>query len=213
MIKIAAQAYASDGTQQDAFEAYLLAHELDESNAYALRGVVAQSSRNCCELQRKNTEQAAQIQVLTEMVSSLSARVSNARSSYFFQSGPHTFVWDISGDDFSRMSKGQQRKSPKFPLAGLDIQAWISYYPQGEERTRDGHFALFLCRDACCKVQYGAIFNFEEKVVRDIDELPWTPAGDGYGWVSVSREDQPHRKIRINIKAVQVEDSLTYRYD
>eukprot|EP00438_Fugacium_kawagutii_P021387 Skav232434 [mRNA] locus=scaffold189:204525:208032:- [translate_table: standard] len=55
-----------------------------------------------------------------------------------------SFVWDLSGYDFSRFRKGEQQISDMLPLGCWGINAWISLYPLGEAGSLPGKASLHL---------------------------------------------------------------------
>ena len=220
----AAQAFTSCNRQEEALQAYLFAYSLDPNNAHASRGAVAEASKTCSELQKMNREQhatiasqGARIAVLEEQVKSLGAGAlrsfQDGPGTTLFLGGPIIFSWDISQEDFSGLSKGEYRESPKIAVPGLDLKAWIRYHPQGEERSRDGFAGVFLMRDQKSKVQFELSVDSNTWKFDSIHDQPWAEAGEGRGNANSFRQG-PHRKIQAAIHAVRLRgsDDLTYRF-
>ena len=125
-------------------------------------------------------------------------------------------MWDISQIDFSTVQKGEHRDSPSFWVPGLDLRAWIRYFPKGEQEAKDGNASVYLRRNTASKIEFDLLVG---SVVRhsvhtdgrsvNVDELPSALA---WGWMDCMREGQ-HPKIQVILKAAQLPDGLICRYD
>ncbi|CAE7361403.1 unnamed protein product [Symbiodinium sp. CCMP2592] len=68
---------------------------------------------------------------------------------------PGHFVWNISGEDFSKMTYSNYVDSPKFALLH-DGGFWLRYYPKGQFWSFDGWASVYLMHDTECSL-YGSM--------------------------------------------------------
>ena len=99
--------------------------------------------KRCEELERKCREQQKQNEDLTQTCKELQKQVPLGTS----------FSWDLSGYDFSNLSRGQEKQSDKFQICS-GITAWIALYPKGRSGFTPGKAAVYLHVDKVAKVKF-----------------------------------------------------------
>eukprot|EP00435_Cladocopium_sp_Y103_P047591 s2183_g14.t1 len=109
----------------EAQDAFLLAFSLDRKNDDAIDGLI-QSARDFNKKCKSLEEECQRLEKSCQDRSVIS------------------FVWDLSGHDFTGFRKGERQTSEKLPLSCWGINAWISLFPKGEEGSLHGKASLHL---------------------------------------------------------------------
>ncbi|CAE8592875.1 unnamed protein product, partial [Polarella glacialis] len=140
----AAQAHEAAGNKEAAQQAYILAYGMDRSNEDASHGVVEMCSattQRCSQLEAQNQQLRVQLASLAETVSRLDVQVRQQKGNLPVAS---SVEWDVSSLDVSQFVKGQSKESPRFNLAGSGVEAWLKFYPKGDQAATAGKASLYV---------------------------------------------------------------------
>ena len=137
----AAKKLAKDDHEAESQDAYLKAYQWDRFNADASAGLVTTIM-----LMRKESQQ------LRAKCEELEGRCAQLETN---QVPLMSFVWDLSGYDFSSFSKGDQQESDKFRITS-GIKAKMSIYPKGRGKSSPGEAALMLSLDKSASLKVKA---------------------------------------------------------
>ncbi|CAE8714115.1 unnamed protein product [Polarella glacialis] len=140
----AAQAHEAAGNKEAAQQTYILAYGMDRSNKDASHGVVEMCSattQRCSQLEAQNQQLRVQLASLAETVSRLDVQVRQQKGNLPVAS---SVEWDVSSLDVSQFVKGQSKESPRFNLASSGVEAWLKFYPKGDQAATAGKASLYV---------------------------------------------------------------------
>ncbi|CAE7943279.1 unnamed protein product, partial [Symbiodinium necroappetens] len=117
---------------------------------------------------------------------------------------PSTFLWNISGQDFSAIQYNDFVESPQFGLL-LDSGFWFTYFPKGVRGTNnDGWASVYLKHDRKCRVSGTLTTDFVTKKIlagtATAESVTKTIEGYGDSWGFDRFAQSPNlQAISVNI--------------
>ena len=187
----AAKLFVQKGQEEDSHHAFLKAFGWDRENPYVSEGLVTalMALKQRCQSLEKSI---AELKDCQRLEGKCHGEIPSGTS----------FVWDLSGYDFTRYSKGQREWSEAFQIHP-GIKAWILIYPKGRQDwlPLPGIAAAFLYLENGAKVN----FSFEWGT-RHFAEHNFTPSSE-YGWKDFVIQ-QDCQNITLKVWQVQPKTSL-----
>ena len=184
----AAKLFAQNGQEEDSQDAFLKAFGWDRENPYVSEGLVTalMALKQRCQSLEKSLAELKDCQIL------------EGKCHGKIPSGT-CFVWDLSGYDFTRYSKGQREWSEAFQIHP-GIKAWMMIYPKGRQDSPLGTSAAFLYLENGAKVHF-----MLEWGNRHAAEHNFTPSSE-YGWKDFAIIN--NQNITLKVWQVQPKTSL-----
>jgi len=194
-----AQLFADEGRNSESQDAFLQAFRCDHSNDDAADGMV-----------KAILDMKEDLEAKTEQIEKLSAQCQALHRRSLELCVPMTFLWDLSGYDFSRFQKGQSQNSDTFSLNGFNTNAWFTFYPKGSWASSDGWAGCFLNVDK--DVRVNATFGIPgNEWLQELDhdfatssrEKDGAPSRRGFANFIELSECEPLTFITLRILAIQ----------